>query len=62
MTALRRRKIMATLLKLAGKSRRMSSSEAGPGCSCDSCQQAWEQHRPTVAAAGELRGLRPGLE
>ena len=62
MTALRRRKILAALLKLAGKKRRMSSADAGPGCSCDSCVQAWHQHHPTAAAGGKLRGMRPGLD
>ncbi len=46
MAALHRRKIVATLLKLGRKARRSASLSSGPGCTCESCVQAWESHQP----------------
>ena len=63
MTALRRRKILATFLKLTRRGRRLSSLSDGPGCTCASCVQAWDRHRrPALSAVREspLR-MRVGL-
>ena len=46
MAALRRRNIMATLSKLGRKARRSKSLSVGPGCTCESCVQAWDRHHP----------------
>ncbi len=62
MTALRRRKAFATLMKLIRRSRAARSFLAGPGCTCASCVQAWDRHHPTVAKARrDSRRLRLGL-
>jgi hypothetical protein len=62
MAALRRRKIIATLRKLTRAARRPASPSSGPGCTCDSCVQAWDRHQPVKASSvRELRRLRPGL-
>ena len=62
MAALRRRKILATLLKLTRGPRRSRSLSVGPGCTCDSCVQAWDRHNPPrVSAMRESRLLRLGL-
>ena len=62
MTALRRRNILATLLKLTRRSRRTASLLVGPGCTCASCVQAWDRHhQPVGSAARESRRLRLGL-
>ncbi len=62
MSALRHRKIIATLLKLFWGSRRPRSLAVGPGCTCESCVQAWDRHLPTpVSAPRKTRRLRPGL-
>jgi hypothetical protein len=66
MPALRRRKIFVALLKLTRRARRRSSSSltTGPGCTCESCVQAWDRHHPVnIAVAGNAgRRLRPGLD
>ena len=64
MAALRRRKIVATLLKLTRSARRSSPLLAGPGCTCESCVQAWDRnHGAKLAIAGNpARRLRPGLD
>ena len=46
MAALRRGKVMASLLKLSRKARRSKSLSVGPGCTCESCVQAWDRHHP----------------
>jgi hypothetical protein len=51
MAALRRRNVVAMLLKLAGASRSAKPFEAGPGCTCESCVQAWDRHQPVKASA-----------
>ena len=62
MTALRRRKIIAALLKLSRRARRSSPSLVGPGCTCESCVQAWDRHHQIkVSAARESRRMRLGL-
>ena len=62
MTALRRRNVLATLLKLARRTRQSSSFSVGPGCTCESCVQAWDRHRPIrVSGSRESRILRLGL-
>lgn len=62
MAALRRRKIVATLLKLTRRSRRSRSLSVGPGCTCESCVQAWDRHRSKpVSVVREARLLRLGL-
>jgi hypothetical protein len=61
MTALRRRNIVEALSKVIRRSRRSRSVQAGPGCTCESCVQAWDRHHPHEMAARESRRLRPGL-
>ena len=62
MAALRRRTIVATLLKLTRRGRRLSSLSDGPGCTCASCVQAWDRHqRPARKAVLEPRRMRLGL-
>jgi len=62
MAALRRRNIVETFLQLIHGSRRSRSLSAGPGCTCESCVQAWDRHRPEKVKPGrETRRLRPGL-
>jgi hypothetical protein len=66
MAALRRRKIVATLLKLTRRARKRSSElTTGPGCTCESCVQAWDRHNPvtvSVVRSPARRRLRPGLD
>jgi hypothetical protein len=62
MTALRRRNIVATLSQLFRRSRRSRSFQDGPGCTCESCVQAWDRHHPSShKAVPEVRRLRPGV-
>ncbi len=63
MPALRRRNIFEKLLKLVGASPHAKSLRAGPGCTCESCVQAWDRHRPVKATAQRegRRRLRLGL-
>ena len=64
MAALRRRKIVATLLKLTRTARRSSPFSTGPGCTCESCVQAWDRNivgKITVVRS-PARRLRPGLD
>jgi hypothetical protein len=62
MTPLRRRRIVATLLKLTRRGRRLSSLSDGPGCTCESCVQAWDRHnRPVRQPVLETRRVRLGL-
>ncbi len=63
MAALRRRKIVATLLKLTRRSRRSKPLSDGPGCTCESCVQAWDRHNTVKVSSGrESRRLRLGLD
>lgn len=63
MTAPRRSKIVATLLKLGRKARPSKSLSVGPGCTCESCVQAWDRHQPKpVVSVREARRMRPGLD
>lgn len=58
MTALRRRNVLASLLKLGRKARRSKSLSVGPGCTCESCVQAWDRHHPkAVVPSRDLRRL-----
>jgi hypothetical protein len=62
MTALRRRKILATLLKLTRGPRASRSLAVGPGCTCESCVQAWDRHHERIVhTPRESRRLRLGL-
>ena len=61
MTPLRRRKILETLRKMTWRSRPARSFTDGPGCTCESCVQAWDRNNPPLASARESRRLRPGL-
>ena len=62
MAALRRRKVLKTLLKLTRRSRRTESPAIGPGCTCESCVQAWDRHQsPRVIVASQARGMRLGI-
>jgi len=66
MPALRRRKIFVALLKLTRRARRRSSPSlaTGPGCTCESCVQAWDRHHTgnIAVARNAVRRLRPGLD
>lgn len=62
MTAPRRSKIVATVLKLGRKARPSKSLSVGPGCTCESCVQAWDRHQTkAVKVSREGRRLTPGL-
>ena len=63
MAALRRRNVLAELLKLVGASLPAKAPTAGPGCTCESCVQAWDRHRPIKASPPRQgkRRLRLGL-
>lgn len=63
MSALRHRKIIATLLKLFWGSRRPRSLAVGPGCTCESCVQAWDRQHPVKLSPPRESGrrLRLGL-
>jgi hypothetical protein len=63
MAALRRRNVLATLLKLAGVSPWARSLTLGPGCTCESCVQAWDRQQEPVhsKARDPRRHLRLGL-
>jgi hypothetical protein len=62
MAALRPRKVVATLLQLTPRSRPSRSQSDGPGCTCESCVQAWDRHHSVKISAGrESRWLRLGL-
>jgi len=54
---------METLWHLAGAFRRARSPELGPGCTCESCVQAWDRHRPVPKPASRERRryMRLGL-
>jgi hypothetical protein len=63
MAALRRRKVLKTLLKLTRRSRRSESPAIGPGCTCESCVQAWDRHQsPRAIVASQARGMRLGFD
>lgn len=56
MTAPRRRKVVAALLKLTRKAGRSRLLSVGPGCTCESCVQAWARHRPKpIVPAREMQ-------
>lgn len=60
MTPIRFSTVVATVLKLA-RSPRSAPETTGPGCTCESCMQAWNRHHPPVQAATQARGrLKPG--
>ena len=63
MAALRRRNVVAMLLKLAGVSPRAKSLRGGPGCTCESCVQAWDRQHPVKVSPPRESGrrLRLGL-
>lgn len=62
MSPQRRSKVVATLLKIGRKARPSKSLSDGPGCTCESCVQAWDRHQPkAVAVTRETRRMRPGL-
>lgn len=60
MSALRRSKIVATLFKIGRRARRPKSVSAGPGCTCESCVQAWDRHHPNVVVPVREMRLRFG--
>lgn len=49
MSALRPATIVATLVKRLSRSHRLVADPDGPGCSCESCEQAWRLHHPQRA-------------
>ncbi len=62
MAAIRRRNVVATLMKLVWTGRRSASLSPGPGCTCESCVQAWDRHQvEDLSRPSETRRLRPGL-
>ena len=62
MTALRRKMILAAFRKLTRRARRKSSPSDGPGCTCESCVQAWDRHQgDSVSPAHKARLMRLGL-
>ena len=62
MTPLRLSTVVATVLNLA-RSPRPAPAPAGPGCTCESCVQAWNRHHPPVQAARPSRHrLKPGID
>jgi len=49
-------------MKLVWTGRRSASLSPGPGCTCESCVQAWDRHQVENASRpSETRRLRPGL-
>jgi hypothetical protein len=61
MTPLRLRNVIANALKLA-QSPRQAPVTTGPGCTCESCTQAWDRHHPPVQARTPARRhLTPGI-
>jgi hypothetical protein len=54
MSALRPATIVATLVKRLSRSHRLVADPDGPGCSCESCKQAWRLHHPPVRQATEV--------
>ena len=62
MTALRRKMILAAFRKLTRRARRKSSLSDGPGCTCESCVQAWgRQHQVKASPQRQSRRLKLGL-
>ena len=62
MTPLRRKNILETLRQMIWRSRPARSFIDGPGCTSDSCVQAWDRNQPRpLKPARESRRLRPGL-
>jgi len=54
--------VVATVLKMA-RSPRPAPVPTGPGCTCESCMQAWNRHHPPVQAASKARRrLTPGID
>jgi hypothetical protein len=61
MTPIRFSTVVATVLNLA-RSSRPAPAPAGPGCTCESCVQAWNRHHPPVQAARwASHRLTPGV-
>jgi hypothetical protein len=61
MTPVRFSTVVAAVLKLA-RSPRSAPAPTGPGCTCESCMQAWNRHHPPVQAAMQTRRrLKPGI-
>jgi hypothetical protein len=61
MSALRRRNVVAMLLKLAGLAPTARPVETGPGCTCESCMQAWGRQRKAKRSHTRESRLRLGL-
>jgi len=63
MAALRRSSVLARLLQLVGLAPRARPANSGPGCTCESCLEAWDRHRPATKprVRDSRRQLRPGL-
>jgi hypothetical protein len=61
MTPIRFSTVVATVLKLA-QSPLSAPAPTGPGCTCESCMQAWNRNHPPVQAATQRRHrLIPGI-
>jgi hypothetical protein len=61
MTPIRLSTVVTTVLKMA-RSPRPAPVPTGPGCTCESCMQAWNRHHPPVQAATQARRrLAPGI-
>jgi len=63
MPASRRRNIVAIVLNLAGLPPAALPASTGPGCSCQSCVEAWDRRAIARTTAPQKRrhSLRPGL-
>jgi hypothetical protein len=53
MSTLRPATIVTTLVQRLSRSHRQVGDPDGPGCSCESCEQAWRRHHPRVPEATE---------
>jgi hypothetical protein len=65
MSSLRPAKIVATLFQLIGGDLALPVEAGGPGCSCEQCQNAWNQSQkvnrvsPRAQVGMDLRRVGP---
>jgi len=65
MSSQRHATFLETLFQVLGDSLRSPAEPEGPGCSCEKCEQAWNQNQPKAtsprARVGiSLRRVDPG--
>lgn len=66
MSSIRPAKIVATLFQLIGGDLALPVDAGGPGCSCEQCQNAWNQTQkvnrvsPRAQVGRSLRRTDPG--